>query len=180
MQSGERWSLLYEVASSQSGYFTLGQAAQSCFSPQLLEHHVRAGRLVRIQRGIYRLVHYPTSEHDDLVVLWLWSEQTGVFSHGTALALHELSDYMPVRYHLTLPINWRGRRLRTPPNLALFYADLQPQERALYGCFTVTSVKRTLKDCRDVGVSPEWLLKAEETAIRRGLMAVSRKRVVGA
>ena len=31
----------------------------------------------------------------------------GVFSHDTALALHELSDALPARAHLTLPASWR-------------------------------------------------------------------------
>jgi hypothetical protein len=44
-----------------------------------------------VRRGIYRLVHFPAGQHEELVVAWLWSERVGIVSHQTALALHELS-----------------------------------------------------------------------------------------
>ncbi|MBT9588788.1 type IV toxin-antitoxin system AbiEi family antitoxin domain-containing protein [bacterium] len=166
----ERWNNLYEVASSQSGYFTATQAAECAFSFQLLEHHVRTGRLGRVQRGIYRLTHFPPGEHDDLVVLWLWSEQKGIFSHGTALALHELSDYLPVRYHLTVPFNWKSRRLRVPNLVQLHFADISPNDHTYYGCFSITTVTRTLADCEQDAMSPEWLRQAYQQAEGRGLI----------
>lgn len=55
-------------------------------------HYVHIGRVVRVRRGIYRLVHFPAGEHEELVAAWLWSEPAGVVSHQTALALHGLSD----------------------------------------------------------------------------------------
>jgi len=166
--------MLYEVVSSQSGYLNVGQAAECDFSAQLLEHHVRAGRLARVQRGIYRLVHFPPSDHDDLVVLWLWSQQQGVFSHGTALALHELSDHLPSRHHMTVPSSWRPRRLRLPETVELYYADLSLGEKAHYGCCVVTDVTRTLDDCHRAAMSPECLQKARRDAERRGLIPTSQ------
>src|SRR5688572_30913165 len=103
------WNRLYETASSQGGLFTTQQAVTAGHSSQLLLHHLRAGRIVRVRRGIYRLVHFPPSEHEGLVEIWLWSEQAGVFSHETALGLHDLSDALPAKLHLTLPRAWRSR-----------------------------------------------------------------------
>jgi hypothetical protein len=37
-------------------------------------------------------VHFPAGEHEEPVVVWLWSERQGVFSHQTALGLHGLSE----------------------------------------------------------------------------------------
>jgi predicted transcriptional regulator of viral defense system len=82
------WEALYSVAQSQSGYFMIGQAAAAGYSPQLLRKYIENGKVVRVRRGIYRLVHFPASEYEDLAVAWLWAEQAGVFSHETALALH--------------------------------------------------------------------------------------------
>jgi hypothetical protein len=48
------------------------------------------GRLRRLRRGLYRLVHFPLTEHEDLAALWLWSGQAGVFSHETALGRRQL------------------------------------------------------------------------------------------
>ncbi len=89
--------------------------------------------MVRVRRGIYRLVHFPASEHEDLVVLWLWAEQAGVFSHETALALHDLSDALPGKVHLTVPASWRRRRLRVPAGLVLHFADVGDVDRASFG-----------------------------------------------
>jgi predicted transcriptional regulator of viral defense system len=72
MSALQRWDQLYEAASCQMGYFTTAQAATVNFSDQLLEHHLRTGRLKRVQRGIYRLSHFPYGDYDDLIVLWLW------------------------------------------------------------------------------------------------------------
>lgn len=97
------WDHLFETAAAQDGLFTTQQAAEAGYSPQLLSHHLGAGRMVRVKRGVYRLVHFPAGDHEDLTMVWLWSEQQGIFSHQTALALHDLSGVLPAQMHLTLP-----------------------------------------------------------------------------
>lgn len=86
------WDALYATAELQAGYFTTAQGADAGYSPQLLYKHLKAGRIRRAHRGIYRLVHFPTSDEEHLVECWLWAEQAGVFSHETALFCHDLSD----------------------------------------------------------------------------------------
>src|SRR5580692_11865050 len=86
------WDRLYESAAAQAGYVTQEQAVEAGYSPQLVRYYVQDGRLERGGRGLLRLVHFPPSEHEDLVVLWLWSGKVGVFGHETALMLHDLSD----------------------------------------------------------------------------------------
>ncbi len=86
---------------------------QAGYSPQLLSY-LGDKKVMRTRRAVYRLVHDSTSDHEDLVVHWLWSEQAGVFSHHTALALHDLSDAPRGKVHLTLPATWRLRRHRVP------------------------------------------------------------------
>ena len=108
------WDRLYGTASTQSGHFTTQQAAEAGYSSQLLLKHIRAGRVVRLRRGIYRLVHFPPVDHEEMVVAWLWFEGGGVLSHQTALSLHGLSDALPKQLHLTVPAEWRRRRFRIP------------------------------------------------------------------
>jgi predicted transcriptional regulator of viral defense system len=161
------WNRLYEVAAGQEGLFTTQQAAAAGYSPQLLIHHVASGRAVRIRRGIYRIVHFPAGEHEEYISVWLWSEQEGVFSHQTALWLHQLSDAMPSQLHLTVPSAWRRRRFRLPEGLVLDHADVPKQERA-WLAVPVTSVKRTLADCARDDLSPELLRAAARQALQRG------------
>jgi predicted transcriptional regulator of viral defense system len=167
------WDRLYEIAGTQSGHFTTRQAADAGYSPQLLLKHIRAGRVVRIRRGIYRLVHFPPGEHEEMVVAWLWFERGGVFSHQTALSLHGLSDVLPKQVHLTLPAEWRLRRFRIPKGVVLHHANIPAKERVWFGPVPVTSPARTLTDCAREPVSPELLRQATQQAVRRGLVALS-------
>jgi predicted transcriptional regulator of viral defense system len=165
------WNLLFATAMSQEGLFTTQQAADAGYSPQLLVHYVHTGRTVRVRRGIYRLVHFPTGEHEELVAAWLWSEQAGVISHQTALALHGLSDVLPIHVHLTLPKAWRRRRLRVPEDVVLHHADVSPEDRTWFGAVPTTTPRRTLNDCAREGLSPELLQQAARQALRRGLVS---------
>src|SRR5258708_28031789 len=110
---------LYDIASSQEGLFTTQQAAAAGYSDPLLAHYQKVGRIARIRRGIYRLVHFPSGEQEELVTAWLWTDAIGVLSHETALGLQGLSDALPAQIHLTLPLTWRQRRLCVPKSPVL-------------------------------------------------------------
>jgi predicted transcriptional regulator of viral defense system len=137
----------------------------------LLHKYLANGRVIRVRRGIYRLVHFPASEHEDLVVLWLWADQAGVFSHETALALHDLSDVLPSKVHMTAPASWRHRRLRVPSGLVLHYADIGDGDRAGFSAVQITTPRRILRDCIEANVSPELVRQAIRQARRRGLIS---------
>jgi predicted transcriptional regulator of viral defense system len=166
-----RWNRLYETASAQDGHFTTAQAARAGYSPQLLAKYLKNGRIRRIRRGVYRLVHYPAGDHEDLTVLWLWSDRAGVFTHETALALHELSDALPAKVHMTLPEAWRRRRLRVPRGVAPHHADVPDDERTWVGAVPVTDARRTLVDCAAAQVAPGLVRDAFEAAAERGMLA---------
>jgi predicted transcriptional regulator of viral defense system len=164
---------LREVASAQSGYFSLTQAKAAGFSSPLIHHHCKTGKFERVRRGIYRFADYPSGDRDDLVILWLWSEQLGVFSHSTALSLHDLSDLMPERVHMTLPVSQRGRQRELPPGLLIHLADLPEQDRTWYASVPVTSPRRTLLDCVAYGLSPDLLRQALAQAVSQGMLDVA-------
>lgn len=119
---------------------------------------------------VYRLVHFPPSEHQDLIVEWLWSERQGVFSHETALSLHNLSDVMPVRVHLSLPTAASRRRRKLHEDLMLHYADVPITDRSWITNVPVTTPRRTLLDCALDGMQVEFLRHATEQAVKRGLV----------
>lgn len=170
-QHDSNWDRLFEIAVAQEGLFTTKQAEEAGYSSQLLDYHIRANRIIRVRRGIYRLVHYPAGEHEDLVVAWLWTDLIGIISHQTALSLHGFSDILPSRIHLTLPIGWRRRRLRVPEGVVLHYADVPDDERSWFGAVPITRPDRTLNDCARAGLSPELLRQAARQALQRGLVS---------
>ncbi len=162
------WEALLDLAVSQAGYFTTAQAAALGFSPELLIHHRKRRRLERARRGIYRVRHLPAQDDEQLVEMWLWSERQGVFSHGTALALYDLSDILPARVEMTVPEAWRSRRVQVPEVLRLHHADVPEQEWQWVGHVPVTRPARTLRDCMAARLQPDLVRQALEQALERG------------
>lgn len=160
---------MYQTAVGQSGYFTAAQAHDAGYSDQLLGYYRREGRVQRVLRGVYRLVHFPSADHEDLVALWLWSNREGVFSHETALVLHQLSDAMPSNIHMTFPLEWKERRVRYPQALVPSFSAVTKPERSWIGPIPVTSALRTIKDCRTGHVEPDLVDQAVREALERGL-----------
>ncbi|MCB9878977.1 MAG: type IV toxin-antitoxin system AbiEi family antitoxin domain-containing protein [Planctomycetes bacterium] len=169
--SSPAWQRLYATAESQAGLFTLTQAEACGYSSQHLQKHLRAGRIRRVQRGIYRLTQFPTSEHEELVVFWLWSGRAGVFSHETSLFLHDLSDVLPARIHLTVPTAWLARRLRIPEGLVLHHDDLADSARTWVEVVPVTTAQQAITECIVAHVSPELIEQAIRQARQRGLIS---------
>jgi len=155
---------LYPLAAAQGGYFTAAQARQSGYTYSQQHFHVARGNWLRVDRGIFRLCNFPPHEHEDLIRLSLWSRtQRGnpqvVVSHETALVLHELSDVLPAKIHLT-----------APPGCVLHRAALAAvdiEERAGY---RATTPLRTLLDVADSPLSrgdPLWSPESLSWATRR-------------
>src|SRR5258708_39093591 len=99
---------LFDVVSSQHGFFTASQARECGYGTDLLTHQTRSGRFRRVYRGVYRMRDYPSSLHEDVAAAWLaFGRERAVVSHESALDLHELSDVIPDAIHLTVS---RSRR----------------------------------------------------------------------
>ncbi|MDX2055560.1 MAG: type IV toxin-antitoxin system AbiEi family antitoxin domain-containing protein [Polyangiaceae bacterium] len=165
------WDRLFELASAQAGYVTNKQAAEAGYSLRLLQFYVDKGRLERTQRGILRLVHYPASDHEELVPLWLWSGKEGIFSHETALMLHDLSDALPSKSHMTVPSSWSKRRLRVPKGLILKMRDLPKAGITWMGPVPVTTPLQTVIDASIDHVQPELVQQALRQGVKRDLFS---------
>jgi predicted transcriptional regulator of viral defense system len=112
---------LYGIAEGQQGLFTAKQAKACGYADNTHPYHVRAGHWIREHRGIYRLERFPASDEEQLVLWSLWSANRrevpqGVYSHATALAIHELSDAMPAKLHMTVPPAYGQARHGQPRN----------------------------------------------------------------
>jgi predicted transcriptional regulator of viral defense system len=84
--------------------------------------------------------------------------------------LHDLSDALPRKVHLTLPASWAKRRLRIPKGVLVHHDDVRRNELVDVGAVPVTNVRRTLLDCAGAHVSPEILEVAIKQAQARGLI----------
>lgn len=165
---------LYEVADSQSGYFTARQALSAGYSDRMQTYHVQAGDWFREWRGIYRLRYYPNPRPDDLMVWYLWScnregKPQGVYSHDTALELLELSTWTSARIHMIVPKDFR--RSKIPPALHLHYADLRQFETTVIRQVPVTKPIRTILDLNaEQKIQHHHLIEAMQDARKTGLI----------
>jgi len=168
----ENARVLYQVAAAQGGYFTAAQARQAGYAYSQQYFHVSRGNWLKIDRGLFRLRDFPPAEREDLIRWSLWSrDQKGapqaVVSHDTALTVHDLSDVMPARVHLTvLP----GFRKKVPPGCVLHKATLAPEDVESQTGYRVTTPLRTLLDVADSPLSSEHLNRAVRDALERGLV----------
>ena len=149
---------LTALAASQSGYFTSKQAAAIRYTAPKRNYHVHAGNWVRERRGIFRLFTQPLPTRPDLVMWWLWSrnrqdDPQGVYSHQTALSLHELTDVMPSRLHMTVPKTFR-RSATIPKVIVLHMSDLPSSAVEQIDGVPVTKALRTLVDVATSGEVP--------------------------
>ncbi|MFM7202184.1 MAG: type IV toxin-antitoxin system AbiEi family antitoxin domain-containing protein [Myxococcota bacterium] len=165
------WNRLFSIALEQEGYFTTAQAADAGFGPQLLHHHLDAGRFQRPVRGVYRLVHFPPGDHEELVIAWLWTGRQGIVGLESALALHGLSDALPAEIHMVLPQVWSRRRLRVPAGVCLHFHDLCEQDIQWHGAVPVTSLACTLRLSTLEHLPPDLIQQAAEQGMRRGLFS---------
>jgi predicted transcriptional regulator of viral defense system len=163
------------MAEVQNGFFTTKQAKAAGFAENTHPYHVHAGNWVREHRGIYRLASFPRGERPDLMLWSLWSRNRGeaaqgVYSHQTALSLHDLSDAMPTKLHMTVPRTFR-RNSKIPCVLVLHFTDLpQIDIGVAYGA-RVTSPLRTILDLLAGGEMPlATLRQALLEGLRRGLI----------
>jgi predicted transcriptional regulator of viral defense system len=171
----ENAQALYQIAASQGGYFTAAQARAAGYTYRQQHYHWNRGNWMRIDRGLFRLRDFPPGEREDLIRWSLWSrDQKGipqaVVSHDTALTVHDLSDVMPERVHLTVP---RGFRKRVPVGCILHFASLAEEDIETRLGYSVTTPLRTLIDVAGSALSQEHLNTAVKEALERGLVRQS-------
>jgi predicted transcriptional regulator of viral defense system len=168
---------LFEIAEGQQGYFTAKQAAEAGYQLGSQAHHVKSGNWVRVERGIYRLARFPQSSEEQLVIYTLWSrnragEPEGVYSHQTALSIHELSDVNPVKLHMTVPSAFR-RSAKVPKILVLHRASLNEKDVEQRQGFAVTRPLRAIADLVAAeSVSRDIVEQALTEGRQRGLLSV--------
>ena len=168
---------LFEMAEGQQGYFTAKQATEAGYQFGSQAHHAKSGNWVRVERGIYRLARFPQSAEEQLVIYALWSrnragEPEGVYSHQTALSIHELSDVNPAKLHITVPTTFR-RRAKAPKILVLHRASLEAKDVEQRRGFAVTRPLRTIADVAGAeSVSRDIIEQALTEGRQRGLITV--------
>jgi predicted transcriptional regulator of viral defense system len=158
---------LAALAAAQSGYFTAAQARELGYDYSQHTFHTCRGNWVRVERGLYRLPHWPVDRHDDLVRAALRTRGIGVISHESAAAFHELGELDPLRTHVSVPRSFRASvtGLSLHPVMDLGNDDVEDQ-----GAFRVTNPMRTLIDLGRSSTDGDQLSRALADALDRHLV----------
>ena len=168
---------LFEMAEEQQGYFTAKQATASGYLLGSQAHHVKTGNWIRVERGIYRMARFPQSAEEQLVIYSLWTrnragQPQGVYSHQTALSIHELSDINPAKLHMSVPSTFR-RSAKAPKILVLHRASLKEKDVEQRQGFAVTRPLRAIADlATEESVSHDIIEAALSEGRQRGLISV--------
>jgi len=85
---------------------------------------IRKGLIERASRGVYVL---PNTLEDEFYAIGVRCKR-GIFSHDTALFLHDLSDRMPLNFSITLPKGYNPISLKRL-NIEFFY--VKPEFQSL-------------------------------------------------
>jgi len=98
---------LLELINNQDGLVLTRDAEVAGIPRHYLTLLAREGVIERVSHGIYVT---PEAYEDDLYMLQARSPQL-IFSHETALYLHDLTDRDPVTYSVTVPTGYHNRLL---------------------------------------------------------------------
>lgn len=161
----DKYDRLYKIAEDQAGYFTAEQARQVGFSYERLSANTSKNRFIRMDHGIYRLNHFPSSLYEDLFAAWLRTGPDSVISHHSALSVYDLSDHLPSEVHVIVPRTASRRR----EGLQLHTHQITEDEITRRAGLPVTTPARTIADAANSSLSREFVIQAVDEALQRGL-----------
>lgn len=155
---------ILSIANTNNGYVTTKEVTNNNIPKIYLTELVRDEKLVKVSRGFYML---PDCFEDDYYKIQL-SNKNAIFSLETALYLYNYSDRIPVKYYVTVPLNYGGNLLKNK-NVQLIYTKKEwlnlgvKEIKSSYGLpIKVYDVDRTICDIikNKNKVNPEIFSKA--------------------
>jgi predicted transcriptional regulator of viral defense system len=100
---------ILKIAHENKGMVTSAQITKAGISREHLRVLVKKGLLERSERGVYII---PTVFDDEMFNLQMRFKR-GIFSHETALFLHDLTDQTPIKYSMTFPLGYNTSALNS-------------------------------------------------------------------
>ena len=140
---------VYALLKLRDGHLTSREARENGIENRTLQRMADRGLIERVVYGLY----VGADIFPDPFLVARHRCPKGVFSHDTALFLHDFSDRDPLRLTMTIPSGW-NTPLLTDDNMLFFYSS--PKRMGLGICETDTpsgvkviayDIERTLCDC---------------------------------
>jgi very-short-patch-repair endonuclease len=155
-----------QIASGQYGLITAEQLRSIGLSPESIRRRVRAGVLVRMLPGVFRVAAAPRSWQQRAMAASLWVGSNGAVAGASAAALHRLDAFgPPLVIEIATPRNLRSKIHSVKIHRTPFWTD---EDRVIAASIGTTSVPRTLIDVAATATE-ERVEIALEDALRRRL-----------
>ncbi|MCU0657444.1 MAG: hypothetical protein MUF64_19945 [Polyangiaceae bacterium] len=142
------YARLRAEATLRHGYLPDRIAKLCGLTDTLLEHALRRGYLLRVAEGVLRLMPGSPSPHESILLSFYASGENGLVSHESALALHGLCE-LRAPLHLTFA---PGATTHPQPGVVFHAAHVPTWDRTWVGGLPVTTLLRSLQDCRAAGM----------------------------
>lgn len=110
-------SKIMQIAKQNNGIITAREVTKENIPRIYLKILVDKGKLERIERGVYA---QPEVLDDEMFALQNRFKK-GIFSHETALFLHNLTDRTPIRYTMTFPAGYNTSSVNKN-NVIVYYS----------------------------------------------------------
>ena len=145
---------LSEIATEQWGLVTTAQAGRVGVTAQSIAKMAKAGSLVRLAQGVYRLAGSPVDMHEDLRVAWLGLDpgrtaverlvgvDVDIVSHRSAALLLGLGDLDADLMEFTVSRRRQTRR----PDVRVYRSSVGPDDWALTASLPAASPRRVIAD----------------------------------
>lgn len=166
-------------AAEQHGFVRTADAAEMNVNPAAIRKLAAAGRLEHRGWGLYRIVAFPSTRHDEFHEAVLWANGVGVVGGEAALALWDLADVNPRKIEIIVPPNYgprrQGHERYKTRRRKIADADIETVEN-----IPVLSARVAIADAVKAGVAGKLIEQAITNARARkliGLVTESRLRV---
>jgi very-short-patch-repair endonuclease len=154
---------LSQIASRAYGLVTRAQALRAGVTPDELKHRVRAGALIRVHRGVYRVGHHAPSYEAHYLAAVLAGGDGALLSGFAAAHLHRLIKGPPPPPEVTAPTVRRIRGIRTKRRVRP-----NAREATRVRGIPVTTVERTLIDIAPSLAVDKLAQACHEAGVRYG------------
>jgi predicted transcriptional regulator of viral defense system len=143
-------NVIRKLLSEGNGVIKAADARLAGVNNKELQRLAERGKLERVSHGLYI-----DAEHmEDEYLTAQYRCRKGIFSHETALFLHDLSDRTPLRLMMTIPSGYNTRLLKEKEMYRFFYCKPEVYQagimvvRSPYGHnVKVYNKERTICDC---------------------------------
>lgn len=140
---------LLDILNMHGGFITVSQAKDAGLTHTSILRAEKSGLIERVAHGVYGAA----GEFDDMLYASQIRRPKAVYSHGTALYLHDLTDRDPLNLSVTVPTGYNTKQL-VSEGFTVFsvkqelHALGSIQMQTKYGHpVTTYSMERTICDC---------------------------------